>query len=438
MTKFFSQQRINRTTRHAFVVLWFFGCWLGFSLTAAAAANDGLKEDLKQQINELQQQIDSYRSNIQELQQQGKSLKQEISLFDSKIKSSELEVKRTNLAIRQTEVEIGNKNLAMSQGETKLNREKEILGECVRALYEYDERGLLEMVLSNNKLSDIFDEMNSLEAAQEKIQESMVNIRQMKVGLEDEKAALEDKREELNGLKVLQQIQARALAGQQDEKKNLLAQTKGQESNYTKLINKVKADAESIRQQLYLLEGVGLSMPLYQAYQYAKQAGGLTGVRPAFLLAVLKKESSWGERAGTGSWRRDMHTRDKQAFVTICEKLGFDPDKMAVSRKPSYGWGGAMGPAQFLPSVWLAYESRVAQLTGHDPPNPWDIEDAFVAAGIKMAQAGANAQTPGAEWKAAQIYFAGKRWNSPTYYFYGDQVMELAGVIQSQLDIIAK
>ena len=133
-----------------------------------------------------------------------------------------------------------------------------------------------------------------------------------------------------------------------------------------------------------------------------------------------------------------MHTRDQQPFIQICESLNFDPDKMPVSRKPPYGWGGAMGPAQFLPAVWLSYQSQIAKLTGHNPPNPWDIGDAFVAAGIKMAQAGANEKTANAEWKAAQIYFAGKRWNNPTYYFYGNQVMELAGIIQDQLDIITR
>ncbi|MBU4142934.1 hypothetical protein KJ590_02945, partial [Patescibacteria group bacterium] len=107
-------------------------------------------------------------------------------------------------------------------------------------------------------------------------------------------------------------------------------------------------------------------------------------------------------------------------------------------RKPAYGWGGAMGPAQFLPSVWLQYKDKIAQLTGHNPPDPWDIEDAFVAASIKLTQAGAAAQTYNAEWKAAQIYFAGKRWNNKAYYFYGDQVMETASVIQEQLNIIVK
>jgi len=239
-------------------------------------------------------------------------------------------------------------------------------------------------------------------------------------------------------LKVLQQIQKQAVAAEQQEKKDLLSQTKGQEDNFQRMMTRAQQDAASIRSNLYLLEGVGVSMPLEKAYQYAKKAGSLTGVRPAFLLAILKKETSWGNNLGSGNWRRDMKSTEQKAFLKITEKLGRNPDTTPVSKKPWYGWGGAMGPAQFLPTTWLAYEERIANFTGHNPPDPWDIEDAFVAAGIKLAQGGASTRTYDAEWKAAQVYFAGSRWNNPIYYFYGDQVMELAGVIQEQLNIISR
>jgi len=418
-----------------FVLVCFVFC---FPLAVLSQSEEELRGDLNSQINSLQQQIDVYRNNIKELQKQSKSLKQEVSLLDAKMKSAELEIKRTNLSISQVQQEIDGNSVGIREAEAKLKREKELLGEHLRLRYEYDQKGVVDMLLSKDRLSDAFDELASLENIQSDIQESMAAIIGLKDSMEASIETLEDKKEELNGLKVLQQIQRLSLDAQQTEKESLLAQTRGQESNYQALVSKAQSDINSIKQQLYLLDGVGVSMPLYNAYQYAKTAGDLTGVRPAFLLAILKKETSWGEKVGTGTWRKDMHTRDQQAFVQICEELGRDPDAMPVSKKPSYGWGGAMGPAQFLPSTWLGYKDRIAQLTGHNPPDPWDIGDAFTAAAIKLAQNGANARTEAAEWKAAQLYFAGSRWNNPTYYFYGDQVMELTGVIQEQLNLITK
>ena len=435
---FFRRFTANKTTRCLLIFLWFFVFFGVFFAGSAQASVEDLKQTMRAQITELERQINEYRSGISNLQSQSKTLKNEISLLDSKIKAAQLENQRTALAIQETELGLSDKNLALGQAELKLERERDILAKYIQTIYESDQQGVLEMVLSNSKLSDVFDKVNSLQEVQESIQESMASIKQLKESLVQDKQVLEDRKDELNQLKVLQEIQRRALDYQQDERKSLLNQTKGQESTYQNLLKKAKADADSIKKNLYSLEGAGISMSLEQAYFQAKKASELTGVRPAFLLAVLKKESSWGERVGTGTWRKDMHKRDQNAFIEICEKLGYDPDKMPVSRKPSYGWGGAMGPAQFLPAVWLSYEPQIARLTGHAVPDPWDIEDAFVAAGIKMAQAGAAAQTRDAEWKAAQIYFAGSRWNNPTYYFYGDQVMEMAGVIQGQLDIISR
>ena len=179
-------------------------------------------------------------------------------------------------------------------------------------------------------------------------------------------------------------------------------------------------------------------MTLEDAYNHAKYAADRTGVRPAFLLAVLKQESSWGTNVGTGTWKKDMKAADQKAFIQICDELNLDPNQMPVSKKPSYGWGGAMGPAQFLPSTWLAYKDKVAVLTGHNPPSPWDINDAFTAAALKLANGGANQGTADAEWKAAMIYFAGNNWGKTVYSFYGDAVMDLASVIQGQLDIMLK
>lgn len=439
MGKIFNNSLFLKTTPRL-AAGWFFVLAIFLSLASGANAltAEDQKNSLRQQIDELQQQIDAFRSTISDLQQQGNTLKREVSLFDSKIKSVELEIRRTTLNIKEAENGISDKNLALGQSELKLERERQLLSKYVQAVYEADQQGTLEMILSNEKLSDIFDRASSLQDVQRGIQESMKAIRQMRIDLEEEREVLEDKRDELNQFKVLQEIQRRTLAAQQEEKKALLTQTKGQESNYQALIKKAQADANAIRSNLYLLEGVGLSMTLEKAYQYAKKASDLTGIRPAFLLAVLKNESSWGQKVGTGTWRKDMHTRDQKAFIQICEELNLDPDKTPVSRKPSYGWGGAMGPAQFLPSVWLQYQSKIAQLTGHNPPDPWSIEDAFVAASIKLTQAGAAAQNYNAEWKAAQIYFAGSRWNNKAYYFYGDRVMEMAGVIQEQLNVIAR
>jgi len=403
----------------------------------AASVNE-IKESLRQNLDQIQSQIDQYRAQISAAQKEAKTLKRDIQLLDSKIKQAELEIQQTQLVLQQTELAISEKSKEIDAQQKKLEREKNLLGQYLQTIYEADQETTIELIFGQERLSDVFSEINSLDVIQKETYDVILQIKTIKEDLEGQKDDLLQKKDEELQLQMLQQAQKTELRYQQMEKKNLLTQTKGQESAYQKMLQKAKEDVTAIKKQIYLLEGVGLAMSLEEAYKHAKYAADLIDVRPAFLLAVLKQESSWGTNVGTGFWKQDMRQQDQAAFVQICDELNLDPDKMPVSRKPSYGWGGAMGPAQFLPTTWLNYKDQVAKVTGHNPPSPWDIDDSFTAAAIKLAAAGANQKTPEAEWKAAMIYFAGNNWGKKIYSFYGDSVMDLAQTIQDQLDLMNK
>ena len=167
---------------------------------------------------------------------------------------------------------------------------------------------------------------------------------------------------------------------------------------------------------------------------------GLTGVRPAFILGVIAEESNLGENVGTGNWKTDMHpTRDQPIFEDITNRLGLDPDLMPVSKKPWYGWGGAMGPAQFIPSTWILYEDRIGRVSVQVPPSPWDPRTAFIASGLLLSDNGADRGGYYNERLAALRYFAGWRnAEKSSYAFYGDEVMELAEKYQGLIDILSQ
>jgi len=191
-----------------------------------------------------------------------------------------------------------------------------------------------------------------------------------------------------------------------------------------------------------------------EAYELAKYVEKITGVRPAFLLAVLTQESNIGKNVGqcflkdpkTGQGIRVNTgekvekvmnpTRDVPHFLNITKELGRDPFNTLVSCPiPSVGgWGGAMGPAQFIPSTWIKYKNRVKQITGS--ADPWNIKDAFVAAALYLADYGAAKRTYEAEWKAAMIYFSGT--TNPRYSFYGNSVMAIASRYEEDIKILEK
>jgi len=102
-----------------------------------------------------------------------------------------------------------------------------------------------------------------------------------------------------------------------------------------------------------------------------------------------------------------------------------------------------MGPAQFIPSTWMGYAERVAQLVGRPMADPWKIEDAFMAAAIKLANAGAIAKTRAAERAASIAYYSGdphcdtnRNYSSSkraACKSYADTVQNKAAIIEQSL-----
>jgi len=413
-----------------------------FKSAGLVLAQNSLDEEkeMEAKIKELEDKIAKYRTEITTNQQKAKSLQGEISILDDEIEKAELEIKRVDLIVRKLDTKIGEKKVVIREIEREVDLEKTALSELIREISKYDDVSYLEIILARAQLSDFLSEVRSLENFQGQIQQALSKINNLKSNLEQEKNVLSNEKDEQLGLKGVQNEQRAILDLKKKEKKTLLEQTKGQEQLFAQLVKKTQLDIETVKNRLYYLKGFisGDSLRFEDAYKYAKFASIYTGVRPAFLLAILSRESELGKNVGTGTWRVDMKPSQRPYYLQICEELNLSPDTYPVSKRQWYGWGGAMGPAQFMPATWLGYKDRVAEITGNNPPSPWNIKDAFVAAALYLVNKGANQQTYNAEWKAAMMFLAGSNWSKSYLSFYGDQVMILAKQIQEQIDILEK
>lgn len=408
-----------------------------FSLTWLLIPLRGVFADERDdKIKQLEASIDGYNQEIQKRQSEAQSLSNQISIFELQIKTAQAEIDATNLVIKRLNSAISQKESSIAQKEREIKQQNILLAQYLRQIARSDGGSLLGFLLKNEKFSDFFNDINSLNNVQSQIHSTLEKIKELKEKLIKEKDDLESDKTEQEQLKRIQARQKKDMEISKKQKQKLLDDTRGQEKTYQQLVAKARADIEAIKNQPYNL-AMGFKMTFEEALSYALKASQHTGVRPAFIMAIVKIESDWGGNVGKGNWRTDMHPRDFNAFASITSALGLNPDSTPVSKKPYYGWGGAMGPAQFIPTTWLLYEAAVASLTSHNPPSPWNIEDAFTASGLKLAEAGADKQTYGSESKAAKIYIAGGRWNtSLTARIYANNVMATAAKIQNDINIL--
>lgn len=421
-----------------FFILTLFLLKASFVLAQTPAdAVSSRQAELQRELDSLQAQIEVQKKILADKQRESVSLERDIAILDAKIDAAKLNIKALNIVIGNLNSDINKKKVAISGLSAKINRELDSVAELIRQTREMDSFSLVEVVLSNQDFSSFFADLDSFQSIKQSLADSYQDLKETKTATEAQKSSLEEKVKEETDLKSIQELEAKRIAQQEAEKNQILKVSKGVESAYQKLIKNNEQTAAQIRAELFSLSG-SAAIPFGKAYQYAVEASQKTGVRPALILGILAEESNLGENVGTGNWRVDMKApRDTVPFLDITKRLGLDPDKMPVSKKPWYGYGGAMGPAQFIPSTWILYEDRIAAATGHNPPNPWSPEDAIMASAILLDDNGADAGTASAERLAALRYLAGwKNASNKAYAFYGDDVMELAAKYQKEIDIL--
>jgi membrane-bound lytic murein transglycosylase B len=424
---------------------------------------------LQAQLDQLNTEIAQTQNTLTGLHNQHSSLQNQINILNAQIKKAQLQLQATKLQISalQQNIVIHSNTINVLSG--KLSSEQQTLGQILRHTDEIDHSSLVAVALSAKDVSSFFGDLDSFSLIKSELGTSYTQTTDTRTQKQNEKLALEDQQTQAQQLAREQALEEQQIKDSQAQKQQLLTQTKGQEATYQSIYNIQKQTIAQIRAALFALAGGSGSISLPNAIALAKQAGAAVGVRPALILGILKQETNIGQNLGVGVWSVDMSpTRDVPVFKVIMANLGLDPNSVKISRAQSGGWGGAMGPGQFIPSTWACYggyvnattgscgkgtdgtyagpwsysasKDRVARLAGHPgtPSNPYNNLDAFTATAMLMADNGATSQTPAAERLATLRYYAG--WggaSNPAYAFYGDGVMGFAAQFQSDIDTLS-
>lgn len=444
------------STKHKIVAVVCLGglilpLFLGFR--ARAEEECGTVEECKSLLDKYKSKIKKYEGEITENKEKQRTLNNKIYLLRQKIGKLDYQIKRSNIIIKDLEVQLGDTEQSIQNTEEKIGENRERLARILRTIYEKDQRSSLEIFLAHEEISGFFEDVFDLERLLGENRRLLEEMKSLRENLKEQRASLEEKQKDWQKTKKVQLLQKESSKSTKQEKEGLLYKTKGKEEEYQKLLAESREKAQEIRQRLFSLIGVPEAPTFGEAVEIARYVEGVTGVRTPLILAVLTQESRIGKNVGqcylknektgsgivasSGEPREKVMkpSRDVGPFLDICQKLGRDPKNTRVSCPMSIGWGGAMGPAQFIPSTWIRYEDRISEIIG-EPADPWEIRDAFLATGVYLKDAGAGKQTQEAEWCAAMVYFSGSCGSG--YDFYGDSVMDWVAKYEEDIEQMEK
>ncbi len=412
-----------------------FSLWVPHTVQGSVEEQEQLQEELKKieaEIGTLEKELALTKGEKNTLANKIRSLKQEQQKIQLQISATTVRIKELNSKLKITAESI-------EKNQAKSDALKNNLAALLRILYQRNHEAVAFRLILQGRLSDALTEVRSLELLSDSINTMVDEAKKVRSDLEAQQEVFASEEDEANQLLKLTSAQQNALGGKLTEQSTLLKETQGKEENYQSLLQGNKKKAAEIKSRIYELLEVGTQITFGEAVTIAEWVHGQTDVPTALQLAILTQESNLGKNVGTcnrlgdppeKSWKVIMKPeRDQEPFKIITTELEKDPDITPVSCPmrnkdgSQLGWGGAMGPAQFIPSTWMGYRGKVSAITGKTPADPWDIRDAFLASALLLKANGADGTRDG-NWKAAMRYFSGG--TNPKYSFYGDNVLALA------------
>ncbi|TSC69992.1 MAG: Uncharacterized protein CEO12_615 [Parcubacteria group bacterium Gr01-1014_46] len=434
-----------------FVLVTLFGFFSVNTSKTLAITPEEQEAIWRAELAQTEADIAKWKSILDGTKANTKSLQNEAAILNAKIKQAQATIKQRNINIEQLGKQIKDKQKTILTLEARIERGHESLAQLIRKTNEIDEFSLPEVVLGNKDISEFFSDIDSFQTIKKSLAELFEEIRETKNLTEKEKESLGVAQDKEMDTKAAVEAQKKEVEKNEKEKQYLIQVNKTQEKTYEQVIAERQAKAGEIRAKLFKLAGGSNPIPFGTALTFAQNASSKTGVSPAMVLAVLTQESSLGANVGrcnltdanTGTgvtvssgkvWPNLMKApRDTVPFLEITARLGFSSLTTVVSCPIAGvgGYGGAMGPAQFIPSTWKIFEDRLKNALGRDS-NPWDPADAFMASSMYLGDLGASSGTYSGEIRAACKYYG----SGGTTCSYGRSVMKLKDSIQADIDYL--
>ena len=433
-------------------ILMFFIC-LSFSNFTFAQSGPVTGEErtrLEAELRQLEEESAKIQKELEGKKGQRKSLEGELSIINLKISESRNKISKTQTTIKKIATDIKVKENKIEILGSRIEKNKSFIAESLREIKKLDDVRAVIAFSGDESFDEVFRGFGEYRSIQSELANNVEGLKTNKKFVEVEKEDLLDKKDETEALRRKQEQDKREEESRQKEKKEIISITKQEEKDFEKVLAEKKKKAEGRKTRLFSFAGGSTAaIPFGTAVAHAELAQAQTGIPAAFVLAILTQESALGANVGrcyltnaeTGAgvniksgqtYKNVMKpSRDVPPFLEIVSAMGGDPYKTAISCPIAgvAGWGGAMGPAQFIASTWKEVTSRVASITGSS--NPWNAKDSIVGSAVYLAKIGGSSSYL-SQIKAACRYYGSGGSNCS----YGRQVMSRVAKIQADIDYL--
>lgn len=326
-------------------------------------------DSLQQQLNQLNQQIQSTKNAANTNQQQINTIQGMIDNLNAQTVAAQKEIDLSNQKISVLNKQINETQTQINQKTAELKIKRANLNETIVTYYENsNNQSTLVTVIGSNNLSDAIDKAKYLEAIGGNLSDQINQVNTLMADLQKQQDNLQKQKTDQENQKTALADQQRNLSIQANAKNVLLSQASSKQLQLQSSLSQIMSDRDNVSAAIYaqrqaqggnIVGGTGgypyASSAVDQADRWGFATRECTSYA-AWYFNVIEGKSWYNTRPGSGSaWNWPALAVDQGYTVSSTPKVG------AIVSWPAGGILGRYGHVAIVQAVFSDGTFEVSQ-----------------------------------------------------------------------------
>lgn len=212
-------------------------------------------KDKRSRVQELGSLIDKYRDRIEDQEKQQTSLENEVLILDTRVTSKQLAIEQTKTELEALRLEILALEANIAAQTDRMGRQKALAGELIRRIDRAERVPMHEILLTHPSLSSFFDRLEENKRLGDDLTESLQRVKSIREDLEKSKTQRDQKRIALEDQKKQLKKEELQLEAERNFKASLASETKNKQSEFERVLYELQQQQQGTADDIASLEG---------------------------------------------------------------------------------------------------------------------------------------------------------------------------------------
>lgn len=329
-----------------------------FAIAGKGFANDSISqitqtsdEETDKKIEELEKKAKIYREIIDIKRKQSSTLNDQLSITDASIQQVQTEIDTSKEKINEFNTQILRLESQIKEKEAIIERQKKILASLMQSYWESTQINPLSAYLADGNFASFLVNKDMMSQAGDRISNLVDSVTDLKSELEQQSAELDKKKTDVVSEHEELKDKNEDLQSIKDQRQDLLAQTKGEEARYAKMLARVEQQKQELL-NIDQLFSSGFSIGGVSVADFIKKNTPSSDALASTSWYYSQKDPRWADQ-NIGNSNSDMKNWGcaVTSVAMVAKFHGDDTTPGALARKPIFssdlinwqmnGWSGA-------------------------------------------------------------------------------------------------